>query len=266
MLLRNVRSITASIEQEARWLLDEKYGGIESPQFIADLERLADGEPLDYLIGSTPFFGATIGLSERPLIPRAETEYWVRELCEYLRQEAPSAPSPLRILDVFSGSGCIGIALALTFPDAQVDLAEKSPSAIRQIGENLKENGLDEHAESPRVRVFQSDVFEGVPMGQYDVITANPPYIALERQEHVQPSVLAYEPHEALFADRDGLAYIETLVAKAPEFLAAGGLLAVEFDAWQKERIATLLGGKYFTSYTFRPDQYGRDRVVWIRG
>jgi len=106
-------------KKEQEWLLNEKYGGKKTPQYEADLDRLASGEPLAYVINNMPFLGCSIDLSSRPLIPRAETEFWVGEVVEKLKKES----GPITCIDIFAGSGCIGVSLLKLF---QVEFTKSS--------------------------------------------------------------------------------------------------------------------------------------------
>lgn len=238
--------------KEKNWLLQEKYGGQETPEFFEDVKRLESGEPIDYLIGFFDFLGCKIDLSFRPLIPRTETEWWVEKA---ISQMEPTAPH--RILDIFAGSGCIGIALLKHLPNASVDFGEKESRFVAQIEKNLQLNDIAPN----RARVFESDVFSNIPKIKYDFIFANSPYISRKKIENVQKSVLDHEPHGALFAEDDGLFYIKRLLNEAPQFLAPNGKMFIEFDSWQKEKIESYCQGSTLT-VGFWKDQYGQWRVA----
>ncbi|MEX2008271.1 MAG: RsmD family RNA methyltransferase, partial [Candidatus Spechtbacterales bacterium] len=126
-------------ERERSWLLAEKYHGEETPDFFADVERLKEGEPLAYVIGTVPFLGCTIDLSYRPFIPRPETEWWLEKALTVIKERTPNATS-LRLLDVFSGSGAIGVAAARHLPGAHVDFSEQDPRLVKQIKKNIALN------------------------------------------------------------------------------------------------------------------------------
>ncbi|MDP4009042.1 MAG: methyltransferase [bacterium] len=294
------------MEQEIQWILQEKYGGRECPEFFADVERLKEGEHVDYIIGFASFLDCRINLGSHPLIPRPETEHWTERVISNLlsfdsisdvkechssessRSSASMVPRAnevsregggtraqtpksrwdfegrlprvafqtsecqLRVLDIFAGSGCIGIAILAHVPFATVDFAEKEERHLKQIEENAKENGID----PARFCVTQSDVFSNISE-RYNLIVANPPYIAKSRREGVQQSVLLQEPHEALFAKEDGLAFIRLLIKNAPNYLEVGGSLVFEFDDWQKPIIEELLSHSQFSLWQTHKDQYG---------
>lgn len=241
--------------KERAWLLAEKYAGQETPEFFADLERLAQGVPLAYVIGWVDFLGARIDLSEHPLIPRPETEWWTERLIAKLAAErGPDAV--LRILDLFAGSGAIGIALARALPHAAIVSADIADRAIRAIRMNAERNGC-----ANRVEVVESDLFASI-RGTFDVIVANPPYIDPAHPETIEASVLAHEPHEALFGGEGGLAIIERFLAESPGYLADDGILAMEFGKGQEHAIAGLAAALPFATVEIANDQYGIPR--WI--
>lgn len=241
--------------QEERWLLEEKYSGDRTPEFEQEKERLATGEPIAYVIGFCDFLGCRVDLSRRPLIPRPETEYWVEKMIARMREE--SAGRPLRCLDIFSGSGCIGIALLKHLPNTSVDFTDADASCLEQIRINLKKNNIA----LKRARIIHSDIFETIE-GRYDYIFANPPYIAEKRKNRVEESVMRYEPARALWGGEDGLRYIRRFLDEVSRYLAPGGILAMEFDDTQKETIAAYITGRGFFHAAFHKDQYGAWRSL----
>ncbi len=243
------------MDKERAWLLKEKYNGVESPEFLADLKHLNDGEPLAYLIGNIPFYNCTIDLSYKPLIPRVETEYWVNHFVEKkLRGSTSQNGGLVDILDIFSGSGCIGVSV-MKNSNAKVDFSELKPKNIEQIKKNLELNCLTGE-------VFKSDVFESLPDKKYDYILANPPYISKGRLDTVGDSVMDHEDHGALFAENEGLFFIEKLIKESAKFLKPGGKVYVEYDPWQTEKIIDLLKESSVTNFEIKKDQYEKDRVL----
>lgn len=235
-------------------LLREKYQGIETEDFLHDIQRLNNGEPLDYVIGNIPFLNCKIDLSFKPLIPRTETEFWV----EKALKELTDVNKHLNILDLFAGSGCIGVALLNALPNAHVDFGEIDQSLTEQIHINLKLNNVED-----RARVIQTDVYSHITEMKYDFIFANPPYLSKERIKDIQGSVLANEPHEALFAEDDGLHYAKTLISDSQSHLNQNGTLFIEIDPHQKEPLETY-AKDYNCAITFWNDQYDRTRVAVV--
>jgi len=251
--------------EEIRWLLEEKYQGKrtliepegssepERPAFLRDLKRLKKGEHVDYLIGWKPFLNCKIDLRYKPLIPRVETEYWVEKAIKDLRSASISC------LDIFAGSGCIGISVLRIIPSAHVDFAEKEKKFCKQIVLNAKLNKITRS----RYKVIQSNMFSKV-RGKYDYIFANPPYLAESKKQKVQKSVLAQEPHGALFGGKDGLKYIRLFLNQVKDFLAKNGIIYLEFDSFQKRGVEKLLKKFGYSAWQFHKDQYGKWRFAVI--
>lgn len=246
--------------KEIDWLLREKYGidvNLQRPhewppEAVVDLKRLAAGEPLAYIIGSIPFLGCHIDLSFRPLIPRAETEYWAGLAFDEFRPKR----KPFLCLDIFSGSGCLGVALLKRKVDARVDFADINPQSLHQIERNLSLNGLGTH----RSRLILSDVFAGVE-DRYDLILANPPYIGADEFNDLPSSVRQHEPSEALWGGPQGLLLIDQFLSGVRSYLRAGGEFWLEFDSPQKKSIERMVDPGHF-DLRFGKDQYGCWRFV----
>ena len=243
------------LKREIQWLVEEKYNGILTKDAKKDIEKLKKGEPLAYLIGFVDFLGSKIRLEQRPLIPRSETEYWAEVALKDIQQHS----SPLQILDVFAGSGCIGIAILKNTRNTKVDFSELDIKAFRQIKTNLASN----HINSSRFRLFRSDIFSALPSQQrYDYILANPPYLSESKKSLIQSSVIKYEPHKALFAGKDGLLAIKRFLKEAPTHLTKRGKIYMEFDSWQKKKIQQILRTYRYQAWKFYRDQYKKWRFL----
>ena len=259
------------MDKDLAWLIDEKYGGSteNKAQLRVDMNRLAIGEPVAYVIGWQPFLGLNIHLDSKPLIPRPETEWWAEELIKELdpkrvaptHHRLPKGPAllrsgyPLRVLDLCAGSGAVGCAILKHVPNVHVTFAELVPEHEATIWKNIKENGLDES----RAEVRIGDLFAPVAGEKFDIIATNPPYIPEERE--LDRSVTNFEPRTALRAGADGLSIIDRIAAEAPAHLNAGGELWLECDSEHadaaRERIAA-----HATRAELRTDPYGRPRIV----
>ena len=245
-----------SQEQEIYWLIQEKYHGEVTPQTQKDIEKLKKGYPLAYLIGNQPFLNTTIDLSQHPLIPRVETEYWVNNLIQSLKKR--HFPS-IRGLDIFAGSGCIGIALLKNLPFITMDFAEKNKKFLKQIKINLQLNKI-----SPsRYRIIASDVFQSLS-DRYNLIVANPPYVSLSHKNLVQKEVIKFEPHSAVFAPDKGMFFIKKFINQLSSHLLLGGQAYLEFDSPQKEAITQLIKKQNQFQAHFFKDQYQQWRYVVI--
>ena len=237
-------------------LLSEKYHLFDASAAARDTGRILRGEPLDYVIGWTPFLDLTVDLSLRPFIPRPETEYWAGEAIKELQKRFQGRS--VEILDIFSGSGCIGVAVLKHIPKGRVTFAEKTPRFVRQIKINLIKNKLP----ARRYRVCRSDLFSNVK-GQFDVILANPPYVGAIN--HLDSEVRKYEPRVAYYGGRNGLSAIKRFLREARRFVKPGGEIWMEFGASQKTAIRGILRRLGYGSFLFRRDQYRRPRYVVIR-
>lgn len=251
MLKHNIQ-----LQQETRWVLQEKHQGVMTREAQKDIERLKKGEPVDYIIGFVPFLGCRIDLSKRPFIPRPETEYWVGRAVEEIKAKGDI---PITCLDIFAGSGCIGIALLKNLPFASVDFIEREGECIEQIKINLRLNGIV----PSRYRVIESNMFAKV-RGTYDYMLANPPYVSEKRKKNIQASVKKWEPMNAILAEHDGLVYIKKLLKEAPCYLEKGGAMYIEFDAPQKRELARMIPSFGYRKMQFFKDQFGKWRYVRI--
>lgn len=241
-------------------MLKEKYNGKPTKQFYKDLERLRAGEPIDYVIGFTefgvPFGSCKIDLSKKPLIPRPETEYWVGKLIEDILGHSDR---PLRCLDLFTGSGCVGIAVLKKTQVLLCDMADSQENCLKQIKINVVLNKVNKR----RYRIIKSNVFSNIT-NKYDYIFANPPYIPTTRKNKIQKSVFKFEPQKALFGGADGLFYIRKFLKQANKYLNINGKIFMEFDPPQKKEIEKLIKQYNYKNYEFHKDQFNRWRWVEI--
>lgn len=176
--------------------------------------------------------------------------------------------SECRVLDIFAGSGCVGIAVLKNTTNVLCDISDRDPSAIAQIKINCRLNKI-----SPkRFRIIKSDVFTNIK-GKYDYILANPPYIATTEKHRLGPSVLQYEPKIALFGGKDGLFYIRKFLWQAKKHLrrpasakasARRSKIYMEFHPPQKKEISKILKRAGYSQWDFFKDQYGRYRWVVV--
>ncbi len=240
--------------REARWLLRDKYEGKETDEYFLDVKRLQKGEPLDYVIGHVPFLDTSIDLLQKPLIPRGETEYWIEIAIKEMKR---TKKKQVRALDIFAGSGCIGVAVLKSIPDMRVDFADIDSNMIEQIKINVKRNDV-----ASRARVIRSDGFQNMK-GRYDYIFANPPYVNAKDMQKLSYSVKDFEPERALFGGKDGLFFIKKFLLEVPKFLKKGGMWYMEFGSLQKRAVEKLIQKKW-REIEFLKDQYGRWRVVRV--
>ena len=197
-----------------------------------------------------------IDISKKVFEPRAETEFWLKKVFkEILNSKFKILNS--EVLDIFSGSGCIGIAVLKNIKNAEVDFVDISKDAIEQIKINLKLNKIP----ADRYEIYQSNLFEKVKNKKYDYIFANPPYVALDRIKEVQKEVLEKDPHLALFSGREGMNITRKFLPEAKKHLKPGGKIFMEFDPLQKGAIEKILK-RLNLKYHFRKDQFLKYRTV----
>jgi len=239
------------LKKQIGWLIRDKYAGKINDKLGEDIIRLKKGEPIDYVIGWKSFLNCRIDLSERPFIPRPETEYWTEKAISEIKKRRKK----VAVADIFSGSGCIGLAVLRNAKNTKVDFIEKNPKFIKQIKINLRRNRIS----SKRYRVIASDIFEKTK-GKYDFILANPPYVA--KNDSVEKRVREFEPKEALFAGTKGLKIIGKFLREVPRYLRPAGEVWMEFGYGQKKAIESLLKKNNWKKYEFLRDQYGRYRFL----
>ena len=245
--------ITMRFEDKVEQLRIKKHKGRETPEFLADVKALTDGEAFEYLMGEVLFAGAKIDLSLRPMIPRSETEFWVKQIIEDIKNK--KAEYILRCLDVFSGSGNVGIALLKNFPEAVVDMIEFDPKLKEQIEISIIKNNI----KKTRTRVVIGDCFEGA-QGMYDIITAVPPYVSLQAKDEVMKELKAENPL-SFFDKEDGFYFHTKILTEAKKFLKPSGILYLETDNDQVEKVKGIALSNGWTISEVRNDPYGNPNL-----
>jgi release factor glutamine methyltransferase len=220
------------------------------------LEELKTGKPVQYILGSTEFYGLTFLVNPAVLIPRPETEELVEWVLESVKLKAESR-KPLRVLDIGTGSGCIAISLKKNLSDADVTALDISVEALHTAKQNAVINEVE-------VNFIQDDILNhSLLTTHYSLIISNPPYVTLHDKTLMHTNVTDFEPHSALFVpEHEPLLFYKAIANFAVEHLVPGGLLFFEInEAFGKETIE-LLSAKDFTNIELRKDMSGRDRMV----
>jgi release factor glutamine methyltransferase len=232
------------------------------PELAARLEpqlarRLA-GEPVQYITGRAAFRSLDFAVDHRVLVPRPETEWLVEAVLEYLATGAPSARPP-HVLDLGTGSGCIALSIAHEHPRAEVVATDLSDGALEVARTNAAALGL-----THRVTFVRGEWLAALASDErFDVIVANPPYIAAHEARALPGDVHDWEPHAALFGGRDGLVDLREIVDQAPRHLRAGGLLALELDETRAAEVAGWFeGARDWRGAELRADLAGRPRIL----
>ena len=228
---------------------DRRLSGAQNELFSALVARRSAGEPVAYIVGRREFFSLEFKVTPAVLIPRPETELLVEFALERI---VPGRAS--RVLDLGAGSGCVAISIAKHRPHAQIVAADSSAAALAVARDNAQQ-----HA-TVNVEFVTSDWFSALAGRQFDVIVANPPYVAAG-DAHLGQGDLRFEPSAALIAGADALDCIRLIVASAPQQLNHGGWIAFEHGVDQAARCRELLAAAGFKAVFSRRDLAGIERV-----
>ena len=245
--------------------------------------RVAQGEPVQYVLGEADFCGLTLKVKPGVLIPRPETEElvaWVEENVNANTNLLPltSNLSPFKLLDIGTGSGCIAVALAKKLKEAEVEAWDVSDDALEIARENAKRNGvqvktskvdvLDINANSnsqlSTVNFQLSPLTSNLsPLTSYNIIVSNPPYICEEEKAEMERNVLEHEPELALFVpDDDPLLFYRRIAELGLSLLKENGLLFFEINRRFGEEVVKMLQEKGYREVELRQDMFGNDRMV----
>lgn len=255
--------------KDRTWLYVHSLASLDAHQinkFEALLQRREQREPVAYLVGHKEFFGLEFEVNPHVLIPRPETELlvetalnirdWRLEIGDW---RVSNLQSPISIVDVGTGSGCIAIALAKNLPRATFFAIDASPEALQLAQRNAKRHGV-----ADRITFLQGNLLQSLT-SPVDLIVTNPPYVShLELvAASVSPEVSQYEPRLALDGGQDGLEVIRRLLAQARAKLKPGGSLLVEIGSTQGQAVVQL-GETYFpgANIQVKKDLAGWDRLL----
>lgn len=219
------------------------------------LSKMQSGKPLAYTLGTWPFFGLELSVCPDVLIPRDDT----MAVTELAITKVKTVPANQRVLDLCTGSGCIGIAIAHEVPTARLTLVDASQAALVVAKQNVHNLKL-----ASTVNCFHGDVFAPAPQfwGKFDVIVSNPPYIPKRELESLPASVRCYEPLMALDGGEDGLDFYRAIVQNFHSAIRPDGWLCLEFGMGQERDVASILESAGFSEIEFRKDYRGVIRAV----
>lgn len=222
------------------------------------VNRVLAGEPLAYVLGQWEFYGLDLQVSKDVLIPRDDT----CAVVELALGQALFLPEKPRILDLCTGSGCIGLAIAARIPDARVTLADISPEALAVAKKNIALQKM-----GGRVSCCQVDALGDPPafLGQFDMIISNPPYITTEEMQQLPVSVKDFEPHLALHGGEDGLIFYRAITERYRKALKPEAYLCFEFGMGQGDAVCALLENNGYTILERTRDFNNRERAVLAR-
>jgi release factor glutamine methyltransferase len=223
----------------------------------AILAELQQEKPIQYITGEAWFYGLRFEVNENTLIPRPETE----ELVEWiLNSPITHHPSPITILDIGTGSGCIPISLKVNLLQANVSAIDISEKALEVAKRNAAINKVD-------INFIQANILEVEDLFQFpspiNIIVSNPPYVRVLEKQEIKKNVLDYEPHLALFVeDNDALLFYRKIAQLALKNLAPNGLLFFEINQYLGKETVELLENLGFKNIELRKDIYGNDRMI----
>ncbi len=265
----------------ARYLLEVGYGlsmsdilcgaveQLPQEELKKKMQRLADGEPVQYVVGTAEFCGRRFHVAPGVLIPRPETA----ELCQWIIEEdhhpTPNTQHPpvggirggLSILDIGTGSGCIAITLALDIPNAEVEAWDISLEALTIAHKNA--NTLNANVTFKEKDIIKCSIAPVLAEQKVSVIVSNPPYIVPSESSAMSDSVLNHEPNIALFTPEDDpLKFYRAISDYAKTALLPQGKLYFEINPLFAQQLEALLKKQGFGDITFKNDQYGKQRFV----
>lgn len=229
--------------------------------------RRSQGEPLQYVIGHVDFYGMKIKVGPGVLVPRPETELLVEEALKRvgrqnknseLRTQNSEQASPLKILDLCTGSGCIALALAKHLPEADIYATDISEKALGFAVRNSRIHNIS------NVKFIYGSMFEPVKGMKFDAIVCNPPYIKRADIETLQTEIKDWEPLEALDGGEDGLDFYREVISSVRWYLNDGGLIILEAGAGESEDIVSLAVKSGLRCDSVIKDYAGIDRVICL--
>ena len=218
------------------------------------LERRLKGEPVAYIIGEWEFMGIPLDINSNVLIPRVDSEVLANCAIELVKSK-----EDCRVLDLCTGSGSLGIAIAMHTDVSHVILADISPKALAVARRNIRRHNL-----SSRVACVRTDVMRpaSISLGQYDLIVANPPYIPSGDIANLDPSVANYEPLEALDGGDDGLEFFRSIASGYFHLLKSEAALMFECGMGQSNAVRDILLRNGYSEIETFQDTLGIERVV----
>lgn len=255
------------------YLLTEEYLGLKRIEFVIQpnykikkekiqllniaLERLKKEEPIQYIIGSTEFFGHSFIVNKNTLIPRPETEELVAWVLSEIEKASLQQGKISTILDIGTGSGCIPISIAKEVKNTNLTAIDISEEALKTAQKNAENNKV--HIQFTKANILTKAKLDK----QYDIIISNPPYVRNIEKKEIKNNVLQNEPHLALFVtDNNPLVFYEKIATLAKQHLTKKGILFFEINQYLGEETKQLLIQKGFKNVELRKDIFNNDRMI----
>ena len=256
LLARNLLCYVSGKTQEQIIADREMYANQDICEAMESaVQRVLDGEPLAYVLGEWSFYGMTLYVDKNVLIPRDDT----CAVTQLAIKRGLFLDQDPRVLDLCTGSGCIGLAIANRVKDARVTLADVSRDALAIAKKNIARMKL-----SARVSCVQADALKPADsfLGKFDLIVSNPPYVTTAEMEALPESVKDYEPHLALHGGEDGLDFYRAIVKNYTPALKPGGYICFEFGMGQGDAVCEILQNNGYTVLDRVQDFNERERAV----
>lgn len=237
---------------------DKVVGKEQLEQLRGLVERASHEEPIAYIVGKTEFYSLELEITHECMIPRPETEQLVERAIEFLRTRGGKQ----LVCDLCTGSGCIAVAVAKNYSDAEIIATDISDGALKIAARNIERYQLE-----GRIKLLCGDLFEPIvpelDVGKFDLIVCNPPYVSAAEFEKLGKNVKDYEPRAALFGGDDGLDICRRIIEEADEFLKADAALMLEVGYRQGLVVEELLQQVgCFGKIVMEKDFHGNDRIA----
>jgi release factor glutamine methyltransferase len=254
----------AGLDRLAAYMQNPEISKVVLAKIRRLVRRRAKGEPMQYIVGHIEFLGLKIYVGKGVLIPRPETELLAEEAIKTAQRAEGKGQSskvikdqPFRVLDLCTGSGCIALALAKGFPDADVYAADVSKTALRYAKKNALENSVE------NVTFLFGSLFSPLKPGIcFDLIVSNPPYVKRADIEGLQREIKEWEPVEALDGGVEGLDFYRRIFADARGHLCKGGKIIVELGFGQAMDVEAIALGLGCTNIEVGKDYAGIERIL----